>query len=132
MDDITKEILDYVHADMEKDFKEQKEREQQEFNKICSDNGLVDMEKKILSTAVAFTELANECSGDMKKTFDDRSKYLRSLLTKKEFNYIDLEELKKINKEKNYYNERYRYIANNQILMKYQVIQSHIGLVKNL
>ena len=102
MDDITKEILDYVHADMEKDFKEQKEREQQEFNKICSDNGLVDMEKKILSTAVAFTELANECSGGMKKTFDDISKYLRSLLTKQEFNYIDLEELKKINKEKNY------------------------------
>ena len=102
MDYITKEILDYVHADMEKDFKEQKAREQREFNKICSDNGLVDMEKKILSTAVAFTELANECSGGMKKTFDDRSKYLRSLLTKQEFNYIDLEELKKINKEKNY------------------------------
>lgn len=102
MDDITKEILGYIHADTEKDFKEQKEREQQAFNKICHDNGLVDMEKKILSTAVSFTELANGCSGGMKKTFEDRSKYLRSLLTKQEFNYIDLEELKKINKEKNY------------------------------
>ena len=102
IDSDIQQVLDEMHKEIELEVKAAEELKKQNFRKVCADNNLVDMEKKILSNADSFANLAEGCSGEFKKTFENESRYLKSLLTKEVFRSEDIDRLIKINKEINY------------------------------
>ena len=103
IDNEIKKVLDEMHEEIKQDVLRAEQKKIETFLKVCNENGFTDLDKKIKSVSNEYLRLAKSIPGtDIGKEFTKKATYLNKLLYKQEFNYLDIECMRKIDEERNY------------------------------